>query len=84
MNIRVDMRVIGRVFRFDTNAAGLAVLDVQWAAGDGKGENIVEPRRLHYEAQASDPQDYDAIVLALNETLDAFSRDMAAALEEHL
>ncbi|MDH3510116.1 MAG: PqiC family protein [Gammaproteobacteria bacterium] len=84
MNIRVDMRVIGRVFRFDTNTAGLAVLDVQWAAGDGKGGNIVEPRRLHYEAQASDPQDYDAIVLALNETLDAFSRDMAAALEEHL
>lgn len=84
MNIRIDMRVIGRVFRFDTNTAGLAVLDVQWAAGDGKGNNIVEPRRSHYEARTADPQDYDAIVMALNETLDAFSRDVAAALEAYL
>ena len=84
MNIRIDMRVIGRVFRFDTDTAGLAVLDVQWAAGDGTDNSIVEPRRSHYEARATDLQDYDAIVMALNETLDAFSRDVAAALKEHL
>lgn len=84
MNIRIDIRVIGRVFRFDTDTAGLAVLDVQWVAGDGKDNMIVEPRRAHYEARATDAQDYDAIVMALNETLDAFSRDVAAALEEHL
>jgi hypothetical protein len=84
MNFRIDMRVVGRVFRFDTNSAGLAVLDVQWGAGDGGKETLVEPRRSRYEARASDPQDYDAIVIALNETLDAFSRDVAAALEEHL
>lgn len=84
MNIRIDMRVIGRVFRFDTDTAGLAVLDVQWAAGDGKDNTIVEPRRSHYEARVAEPQDYDAIVMALNETLDAFSQDVAAALEEHL
>ena len=84
MNFRIDMRVVGHVFRFDTDAAGLAVLDVQWGAGDGGEKTFVEPRRLRYEARASDPQDYDAIVIALNETLDAFSRDVAAALEEHL
>lgn len=84
MNIRIDIRVIGRVSRFDTDTSGLAVLDVQWTAGDGKGKTIVQPRRLHYEAQASDPRDYDAIVIALNETLDAFSRDVATALEQHL
>lgn len=84
MNFRIDIRVVGRVFRFDTDSSGLAVLDVQWGAGDGKNNTLVEPRRTHYEARASDPQDYDAIVIALNETLDAFSRDMAAALEEHL
>jgi uncharacterized lipoprotein YmbA len=84
MNNRIDMRVIGRVFRFDTDTAGLAVLDVQWAAGDGGENTLIEPRRSHYEARAADPQDYDAIVIALNDTLDAFSRDVAAALEEHL
>jgi uncharacterized lipoprotein YmbA len=84
MNIRIDMRVIGRVFRFDTDSTGLAVLDVQWAAGDGQDTTFVEPRRLRYEARATDPQDYDAIVIALNETLEAFSRDIATALADHL
>jgi uncharacterized lipoprotein YmbA len=83
-NFRIDIRVIGRVFRFDTNAAGLAVLDVQWTAGDGKGQSFVEVRRSRYEATAADPQDYDAIVIALNETLNAFSRDVATELEQHL
>jgi uncharacterized lipoprotein YmbA len=84
MNIRIDVRVVGRVFRFDTDATGLAILDVQWAAGDGHQNALIEPRRARYEARASDPKDYDAIVIALNETLDAFSQDVAAALEDHL
>jgi uncharacterized protein len=84
LNIRIDIRVIGRVFRFDTDESGLAVLDVQWAAGDGKGTTFVEPHRSSYEATVADPRDYDAIVIALNETLSAFSRDIAATLEEHL
>jgi uncharacterized lipoprotein YmbA len=84
LNIRIDIRIVGRVFRFDTDESGQAVLDVQWVASDGKGKMFVEPRRAHYEARASDPRDYDAIVIALNETLSAFSRDVVAALEEHL
>lgn len=84
MNISIDMRVIGRVFRFDTDTAGLAVLDVQWAAGDGSNNTIIEPRRSYYEARATDPRDYDSIVIALNETVHAFSRDLAAALDETL
>jgi hypothetical protein len=84
MNIRIDIRVVGRVFRFDTDASGLAVLDVQWAAGNGKGQSLVEPRRSRYEARAVDPQDYDEIVNALNETLEAFSRDVAKVLGERL
>ncbi len=84
MNYRIDIRVVGRVFRFDTDETGLAVLDVQWGAGDGKKKTLVEPRRLRYEATAADPQDYDAIVIALNEALDAFSRDVAKVLQEHL
>ena len=84
MNYRIDIRVVGRVFRFDTDETGLAVLDVQWGAGDGKKKTLVEPRRSRYEATAADAQDYDAIVIALNEALDAFSRDVAKVLQEHL
>jgi len=84
INYRIDIRVVGRVFRFDTDAAGLAVLDVQWGAGDGADKIIVEPQRSRYEAKTSDSQDYNAIVIALNETLNAFSRDVATALEEHM
>ena len=80
MNIPIDIRVVGRVFRFDTDSDGTAVLDVQWGAGDGKKQIFVAPRRSRYEAKASNPNNFNAIVGALNETVQALSKDMAEAL----
>ena len=79
-SIDVDVRVIGRVFRFDADETGTAVMDVQWAARDINGDVLVSPRRTHYEFQATHPNDYNSIVGALNKTVDAFSADIAAAL----
>lgn len=82
MNIPIDIRVVGRVFRFDSNSDGTAVLDVQWGAGDGRDQIFVAPRRSRYEATAANPSNFNAIVGALNETVEALSRDMAAALAD--
>ena len=42
-SIDVDVRVIGRVFRFDADEAGTAVMDVQCAARDINGDVLVSP-----------------------------------------
>ena len=78
--VEPDIRVVGRVQRFDTDETGTAILDVQWGAGDGKGGNLIAPRRGIYKAIATDPKDYGSIVRALSQTVELLSKDMAAAL----
>ena len=75
-----DYRLIGRIHRFDTDASGLAVLELQWGLGKA-GEAVSDRGRTRYTAQASDPEDPAAIVAALQEALDACSRDLAAAVQ---
>ena len=82
-----DIRMIGRITRFDSDSRGLAVLEVQWGAATSDAEVLVSPRRTRYTSQASSVGDADSVVAALNNTLHQFSRDIAnnlrAALEEH-
>ena len=78
--VGIDYRLLGRVMRFDTDAAGLAVLEIQWGLGR-RGEHIGATHRSRYTATAADPEDPQAIVAALQETIDACSRDLAAAVK---
>jgi len=78
-----DYRLIGRIHRFDTDASGLAILELQWGLGR-QGETISDRGRARYTAQASDPEDPAAIVAALQETLEACSRDLAAAVQAEI
>ena len=74
---RTDYRLIGRIIRFDTDQDGLALLEIQWAVQDADANNVIQPRRDRYTAQATSADDPNAIVVALNDTLEAFSRDVA-------
>lgn len=84
--VKIDYRIAGRVTRFDVDETGTAVLNVQWGAKAAEGEDIVVVRRSTFTARAANRDSYDSIVIALNETVEAFSREIAeelrAALEE--
>lgn len=79
--IRTDYRLIGRVIRFDADQSGEAVLEVQWGVQDADVNTVLTPRRTRYTAQASPATDPGAVVAALNETVDAFSRDIASKMQ---
>ena len=76
-------RMQARVSRFDTDEVGKAVLNVQWGVVNLESEGmLVRIRRDQYTAQASDPDDYDSRVKALNATVEDFSRTAAQAIAE--
>ncbi len=79
--VHTDYRLFGRVIRFDADQSGKAVLEVQWGMQDADANTVLTPRRTRYTAQADSAQDPGAIVAALNETVDAFSRDIASMIE---
>lgn len=77
--IQADQRVVGRVARFDADASGLAVLEVQWYVVDGAGQLLVPVRSAAYRQQAA-ASDERALVEALGGVLAQFSRELAADL----
>jgi uncharacterized lipoprotein YmbA len=74
-----DLRVVGRVLRFDADASGLALLEVQWSILDENGEPRMPVRIDAYRAQAPGT-DTAALVAALSDVLAQFSRQLADAL----
>jgi len=82
--VKTDYRLLGRVIRFDVNQSAEAVLEVQWSVQDADANTLLTPRRNRYTAQAGSATDPGAIVSALNETVDAFSRDIANKIKSLL
>lgn len=78
--VQPDLRLTGQVIRFDTDQSGEAVLEVQWGVLDDKANSVLTSRRTRYTAQASSARDPEAVVEAMNQTLTAFSRDIASQL----
>lgn len=79
----VDYAVYGRVYRFDLDASGTAVLDIQWAVESAEGtagQFVHGPQRSRYEEPSSAPASHDAGVQALDRTLARFSRDIAEVI----
>jgi len=74
-----DLRIVGRVLRFDADASGLAMLEVQWSILDASGEPRMPVRIDAYRAQASGT-DTAALVAALSDVLAQFSRQLAGEL----
>lgn len=77
--LKPERRVTGRVARLDVDAAGLAVLEVQWGVIGADGAVADPGRRSRYEARA-EGRGYAARVAALNAVVGRFSSDVAAAV----
>lgn len=73
-------RVLGTIAQWDTDAAGTATLVVQWECVTDKDVIVVPLKTSRYTARASKADNYGDIVGALNQTLAAFAKDVAAAL----
>jgi uncharacterized lipoprotein YmbA len=73
-------RVRGTISQWDSDAAGTAVLVVQWECVTDKGVAVIPLRTSRYTAQATRPNNYSDVVHALNQTLSEFANDMAGAL----
>ena len=71
-----------QVTRFDTDADGKAVLEVQWLLKNVDETVVVPGKRSRYTGRVADPDDYGSIVEALSQLIGTFSRDVAAAIEE--
>ena len=76
-----DYQLVGRISRFDADANGTAVLQIQWGVISSTDDFIVQPRRARYEARAAEGGDYPALVRAMSEVLQQFSRDVAGSLD---
>ena len=81
---QVNYRLIGDVGRFEADYMGRILLEVQWGVADINGEVIVPMRRNRYQIQASVVGDSGAVVVAMNDALGQFSRDIATKLEAAL
>ena len=77
----LDYRVVGRIDRFDADADGLAVLEIQWGVIGRNDEILVQPRRARYEARSSREPKYAGIAYAMSEVVQQLSHDVAATLE---
>lgn len=80
----VDYRLLGQVDRFDADASGDVVLQLQWTVLDGDHASLIPPRRDRYEARASDAANPGAVARAMNQALDRFSDDVARQLRAAL
>jgi uncharacterized lipoprotein YmbA len=74
-----EVRLSGRIARFDVDAEGRAILEVQWGTADAEGKHLSAGKRSRYQAQAAG-SDYTARVAALNDTVLQFSQDVAGAM----
>lgn len=74
-----DQRISGRVMRFDTDATGLAVLQLQWSIRDGSGQPVAPVQISEYRVQAAGDAPAEQVA-ALSETLALFAAEVANAL----
>ena len=77
----VDYRLVGRIARFNADQSGLVVLEMQWAAGDSDGNQLLAPTRKRYDSQATDAGSPGSIARAMSEALEKASRDIAKEIE---
>ena len=77
----LDYQLVGRISRFDADADGTAVLEVQWGVIASRDAFVIQPKRERYEAGAAQPGDVQSLARAMSEVLQQFSRDVAESLQ---
>lgn len=83
-SLPVDYVVLGQVDRFDSDASGRTLLQLQWTVLGPNHEALIPPRRAHYETRAATPGDPGAIARSMNQALEQFSRDVSGRLGDAL
>ncbi len=76
----IDYQVVVKVIRFDRTVGGESVLNTRWSIFSGAGKQELVTRESSYTDNPAGA-DYPATVAALNQTLAAFSRDVASVLK---
>lgn len=76
----IDYQVAVQVTRFDRLENGESVLAARWRVLDGGGRELLS-RTSSYRETSAGP-DYAATVAAMNQNLEAFSRDVALRIGE--
>ena len=74
--------VVARIQRFDTDYRGNAVLEVKWGILDSNGGRVAPLASGRFESQASNANDYNQIVAALDDTVSQLSVAIARNLIE--
>ncbi len=81
----IDYRLTGELNRFDADANGRVVLEVQWGVTDRDLDEVLIPiSRSRYVTQAAEPVDINTKVAAMNEALSQYGRDIADRLSTAL
>jgi len=75
----LDYTVALDISSFERNADGVVVLNAYWTVLDGKTEAERAGARVNYSEPAG--EDAESIVAAMNRTLNALSRDIAAGIK---
>lgn len=76
----IDYQITMEITRFDRQEGGDSVLNTRWRLLEGDGKTEIMTRASTFRAQPNG-DDYSATVAAMNETLDAFSREVAEAIK---
>jgi uncharacterized lipoprotein YmbA len=76
-----DYQLLGRIDMFESDKVGNTVLLVHWGIIDTDGNPVVTPRRVRYQAQATDASNYGSIATAMRIVLEQFSLDIAEELQ---
>lgn len=79
-----DYRLVGSIYRFDADAQGLAVFEIQWAVADAESNPLISARRSRYTKQAASAGDPGALATALSDTLEQYGRDVAREMNAAL
>ena len=78
----LDVRVMGRVLRFDADSDGFAVLDVQWILMEKGSDTPSFVRRGHYRGPIAADAGVPGVTAAMSETVAQFSADVVATISE--
>lgn len=74
--------VVVRIQRFDTDNRGNAVLEVKWGILDSNGDRVAPLASGRFESRASNANDYNQIVAAMDDTVSQLSVAIARNLIE--
>ncbi len=75
-------QVMVDIQRFDTDQRGNAVLDVKWGILDANRDRATPARSGRFESRASNANDYNQIVAAMDDTVSQLSVAIARSLIE--